>query len=39
MVQQQVQNILRYLKEVHGIEKHTVTEALLPKGELPCESD
>ena len=35
MVQQQVQNILRYLKEVHGIEKHLVTEALLPKGTPP----
>ena len=28
MVPQQVQNILRHLKEVHNIEKHLVTEAL-----------
>ena len=35
MVPQQVQSILRYLKEVYGIEKHLVTEALLPKGTPP----
>ena len=35
MVPQQVQNILRHLKEVHNIEKHLVTEALLPKGTPP----
>ena len=35
MVPQQVQNVLRHLKEVHGIEKHLVTEALLPKGTPP----
>ena len=28
MVPQQVQNILRHLKEVHNIEKHLVSEAL-----------
>ena len=38
MVPQQVQNILRHLKEVHNIEKHLVTEALLPKG-TPPETD
>ena len=32
MIPQQVQNVLRHLKEVHGIEKHLVMEALLPKG-------
>ena len=30
MVTQQVQNILRHLKEAHQIEKHLVTEPLLP---------
>ena len=32
MVQQQVDNILRHLKEVHNIDKHLVMEALLSKG-------
>ena len=35
MVTQQVQNILRHLKEVHGIEKHQVTAAFLPKKTPP----
>ena len=35
MVTQQVQNILYHLKEVHGVEKHQVTVALLPKKTPP----
>ena len=35
MVQQQVDNILRHLKEVHNIDKHLVMEALLLKGTPP----
>ena len=35
MVTQQVQNILHHFKEAHQIEKHLVTEALLPKGTPP----
>ena len=35
MIQQQVDNILRHLKEVHNIDKHLVMEALLLKGTPP----
>ena len=35
MIGQQVNNILRHLETSHGIEKHLVTEDVLPKGTPP----
>ena len=35
MIGQQVNNILRHLEKAHGIQKHQVTEDVLPKGTPP----
>ena len=35
MVEQQVNNALRHLEKAHGIQKHLVTEDVLPKGTPP----
>ena len=33
MLEQQVRNVLRHLKDAHEIESHLVVKAILPKGE------
>ena len=35
MIEQQVRNVLRHLKEAHKIEEHLVIKAILPKGTPP----
>ena len=35
MLEQQVRNVLRHLKDAHGIENHLVVKAILPKGTPP----
>ena len=35
MVEQQVRNILRHLRDAHQIEEHLVVKAILPKGTPP----
>jgi len=35
MVEQQVRNILRHLRDAHQIEKHPMVKAILPKGTPP----
>ena len=32
MLEQQVRNVLRHLKNAHGIENHLVVKVILPKG-------
>ena len=35
MVEQQVRNIMRHLKDAHHIKEHLVVKAILPKGTPP----